>query len=85
MARIVRDRIGRPGKSPLPAAPTPPRGSGMDQQRQQDTADSLGVARCPWCHAPLVVRMSCAGPYWHCLCVENPFQTRPCGRKMKKR
>jgi len=75
MARIVRE-------SPCSQEPAQPERnqqkssvSAVDQQRQQDQADCLGVARCPWCRAPLVVRMGCAGPYWHCLCAESPFRT----------
>jgi hypothetical protein len=77
MARISRKRTCSPEKVQSGPTPVATPVSAVDQQRQQDTADCLGVARCPWCRGPLVARMSCAGPYWHCLCAESAFGPRP--------
>lgn len=68
MTRIVRERARSRWQAKRESAPTRAPVSGVDLQRQQDTADCLGVAHCPWCRGPLVVLMSRAGPYWHCLC-----------------
>ena len=38
--------------------------------------EALGVARCPCCHAPLVVRVDSRGPYFQCLCAEGAFGVR---------
>ncbi len=78
MSRIIREKTRAPEKVSSEPEPEQPPVSAVDQQRQQDTADCLGVARCPLCRAPLVVRMGCQGPYWHCLCVESAFGGRPC-------
>jgi hypothetical protein len=42
-----------------------------DGQQRQAAADIVGVARCPRCRAPLVARMGCRGPYFHCACAES--------------
>jgi hypothetical protein len=39
-----------------------------DHRQRQVAADIVGVARCPRCRTPLVARMSCRGPYFHCAC-----------------
>jgi hypothetical protein len=41
---------------------------GREQHQQLTVAEALAVPRCPCCRAPLVVRMSCRGPYFQCLC-----------------
>lgn len=41
----------------------------LDRQLRQSAADLADVARCPVCRAPLVARIDCQGPYFHCLCV----------------
>ena len=53
----------------------------VDRQQRQDAADIAGVARCPRCRAPLVARMGCRGPYFHCACSESvsPHYERPRG------
>ena len=53
----------------------------MDRQQRQGAADIVGVARCPLCRAPLVARMGCRGPYFHCACAESvsPYYERPGG------
>ncbi len=71
MPRIAREMP--PSQEPAPLEREPRKRTVVDQQRQRDTADCLSPARCPWCHAPLIVRMGCAGPYWHCLCAESAF------------
>ena len=38
------------------------------QQSRNQTADALGVARCPVCGRPLVVRLDSKGPYFFCGC-----------------
>jgi hypothetical protein len=79
MARLVRD-VSCPAVE-APAAPavstmfTP----ALDQQRQQDAADALGVARCPLCRGPLVVRMGRRGPYFQCQCQDGAVASKPCG------
>jgi hypothetical protein len=45
------------------------RASGHGQR--QSEADVADVARCPRCRAPLVARMGCRGPYFHCACAES--------------
>ena len=56
-------------------APAVPRATGTSraaERRQcQEAADLAGVARCPRCRAPLVARMGCRGPYFHCACAES--------------
>ncbi len=53
----------------------------VDRQQRQEAADIAGVARCPRCRAPLVARMGCRGPYFHCACAESavPAYDRPGG------
>jgi hypothetical protein len=55
------DEIAGPGKTIRTPA--------LDRQLRQSAADLADVARCPLCRAPLVARMNCRGPYFHCLCV----------------
>jgi hypothetical protein len=38
--------------------------------------DLLDTARCPCCRAPLIARMGCLGPYFHCLCKESASMSR---------
>jgi hypothetical protein len=79
MSRIVRDVT-----APVAAVPVAPAASelftpALDLQRQQDAADSLGVARCPCCRGPLVVRMGRQGPYYQCQCRDGLFAPPVCG------
>jgi hypothetical protein len=63
----------RAPKVRLPLDMVPVRGaSGIaDRRQRQEAADEAGVARCPRCRAPLVARMGCRGPYFHCACAES--------------
>jgi hypothetical protein len=70
MARIVID------VDPLPATEPPPHAAAAADLGREALASILGVARCPCCHAPLVVRMDCRGPYFQCLCTESAFGVR---------
>jgi hypothetical protein len=42
-----------------------------DQEQQYVAGEVAGVARCPLCHWPMIIRMSCRGPYYQCLCHES--------------
>jgi hypothetical protein len=48
---------------------------GMQEDRAASrpglAALEVGVARCPRCQMPLVARMGCQGPYFHCHCYES--------------
>lgn len=77
MSRIVRELAPARAKVPAEQELEEKAAPAVDQQRQQDTADCLGVARCPWCRGPLVARMGCAGPYWQCLCANSAFGPPP--------
>jgi hypothetical protein len=41
---------------------------GLDLRQRLEMSEVADVARCPVCRAPVVFRMSCAGPVIHCLC-----------------
>lgn len=45
-------------------------------ERSRLDPDLLDTARCPCCRAPLIARMGCQGPYFHCLCKESASITR---------
>lgn len=57
MPRIAREMP--PSQEPAPLEREPRKRTVVDQQRQRDTADCLSPARCPWCHAPLIVHGLC--------------------------
>ena len=39
--------------------------------RMRNSDDDTGIAPCPVCGYPLVVRVDCRGPYFFCLCVDQ--------------
>jgi hypothetical protein len=41
-------------------------------QRHRLDSELLDTARCPCCRAPLIARMGCEGPYFHCRCRQEP-------------
>jgi hypothetical protein len=43
----------------------------VERISRREPADLVDVGRCPRCRAPLVARMGCHGPYFHCLCAES--------------
>jgi hypothetical protein len=43
----------------------------FDVQQRHDAAELAGVAPCPLCNTPLVVRMGRRGPYFHYRCLES--------------
>jgi ssDNA-binding Zn-finger/Zn-ribbon topoisomerase 1 len=43
-------------------------GERLDVQRRQETADVMGVPRCPQCGGELVARMGRARPFFWCRC-----------------
>jgi hypothetical protein len=79
MSRIVREVAAPPEALAAPAVSELFRPA-LDQQRQQDIADALGVARCPVCRGPLVQRIGRKGPYFQCLCQDGLFGPPVCGR-----
>jgi hypothetical protein len=70
----------RPCRAPAPR-PTREPSHARGRQQRQSAADVADVARCPRCRAPLVARMGCRGPYFHCACAESvsPHYERPRG------
>jgi hypothetical protein len=40
-------------------------------QQRFAAAEVASVARCPRCQVPLIARMGCCGPYFHCACHES--------------
>ncbi len=46
----------------------------LERRLQREAEETAGEARCPACRAPLVVRVTCRGPRFVCLCAEKGFQ-----------
>jgi hypothetical protein len=64
----LEDRSPPSPALPLAASIATPQ---LDHEQQHAASEVAGVARCPLCHAPLVARLNCRGPYFQCLCHES--------------
>ena len=69
MYRTIAPEPVEPAVGDIACAKATIRTPTLDRQLRQSAADISDVARCPICRAPLIARMGCLGPYFHCLCV----------------
>jgi hypothetical protein len=71
---MYRTTAPEPGETPAADLTVPEatiRTPTLDRQLRRSAADITDVARCPVCRTPLIARMDCRGPYFHCLCVSR--------------